>query len=81
MTEVLKDCLERNLGTFGLTMACPHSSDISCFEKILSVLPSKSNESQKFSNFPPNPWRGSVNWLGSQGQDLCFTAESTNQVF
>lgn len=61
----LKECLERNLGTFGLTMACPNSSDVSGFEQILSVLPRKPSESQKSSNFPLNLWRGSVNWLGS----------------
>lgn len=63
----LKECLERNLGTFVLTMACPSSSDISGFEQILSVLPSQPNESQKSSNFPPKPWRGRVKWLGYQG--------------
>lgn len=51
-------------------MAGPNSSDVSGFGRNLSVLPSKPNESQKSSNLPPNPWRGSVNWLGYQGISL-----------
>lgn len=68
--RILKECLERNLGTFGLTIAGPNSSDASGFGQIVDVLPSKPNEIQKSSNFPPNPWRGSVNWLGYQGTSL-----------